>query len=189
VFEEPVSASADPKPTTAFYRVTPPSEQPNLPSNVFVTSIDVEEDLWPTHRQNPRKRPREEEHFDEEQVEEITLDYGVAEDNSQPQPEEIEAKFDTLDDVQSETVYPANALFAFKELDIDPATLTPQMVLKLARLVSQEGTACEVTLTRNSGGVAFGGEVFDDQDGEADEESKLSIDVTEMKANGWKVVI
>jgi len=185
VFEE---TNEIPPPSKSFHRITPPSEQQNLPSNVFVTSVDVEEGLWPTQRDNPRKRPREEEQVPNTYEEEaIVLDYGPKEDSSQIQPEEIESKFDSLSPVQAEVTYTPNTLLAFKELDIDPATLTPQEILELARLQSQEGTQCEVQLVNNSVGVAsFGREVMIDEN---DEESMLSISITDMQANGWKVVV
>lgn len=76
-----------------FPRLVPPSElqeQGNLPPNMFVTSIDVEEGMHPPRRKNKKQRP--EPYVSEvQEVEPIVLDYGYADDVIPSQRENIAA--------------------------------------------------------------------------------------------------
>jgi hypothetical protein len=97
-------------------RVTPPSEQTNLPSNIIVTSVDVEADYWPTHREDTfvgRKRQADDEEHS------YTYDDQIVQESenlntSNIDFDKIESRFDDLSSVQVDTTYPPSTLFAFK---------------------------------------------------------------------------
>ena len=61
-------------------RLIPPSERDQLPPRLFVTSVDVEADIWPrdSERGGDRKGKKTQMDTDEEQQDGVTLDYGKA---------------------------------------------------------------------------------------------------------------
>ncbi len=77
-FKQKLALSATPKIVFQAQapRLVPPSERENLPTNVFVTSVDVEEGKW-------GKKAKK------EAIEEVTLDYGE---------EDIVEEEDTIDE-------------------------------------------------------------------------------------------
>ena len=95
-------------------RITPPSEQRGLPSNIIVTSVDVEAGYWPTQRDDSsssRKRPRDEyEEQDEEQEPEARKEQEPKEDIF----DGLEEKFDNLPTVDLNNTYLVGTDFVFK---------------------------------------------------------------------------
>lgn len=59
-------------------RLIPPSDRDNLPSNIFVTSIDVEEGMRPKKKRRLKETPIAP-LYDESCTADISLDYGSAE--------------------------------------------------------------------------------------------------------------
>lgn len=226
-------------------RYTPPSEQPNLPSNILVTSVDVEAGYWPTQREeeyhangmgvggggkrgkkrkgksreNGSGRWYEEDAYGEENAygeEEADVQLKYDEDDSNslnpsqiptqtqtkptsgPNFDEIEKRFDSLPLIKNlppSVPYPPGTVLAYKELDIDPVTLTPQELLKLVSVEGEdgegEGKKFELREIRRGGVVAFGGgQVGGDGNevGDEDGDGKFSVDLSEMIEGGWRVV-
>ena len=75
-FQDNEVASSQPPPT----RIIPPSERGQLPPRLFVTSVDVEEDIWPKRNdQNwdrKQKKTQRESYGQAVDEADITLDYG-----------------------------------------------------------------------------------------------------------------
>jgi len=81
---------------------------------------------------------------------------------------------------------------AQKALDIDPATLTPQMLIKVYRVekvhANSRFTLKEIRQTRR-GHVAFGNEVMtEEEEEEEEEEEQKEVDQAEMVADQWRLV-
>lgn len=94
------------------YRITPPSEQSNLPSNIIVTSVDVEAGYWPEQKD---KRPKEYSRGEEVEVDQSIYEEKENESALSHVPfDEIEKKFEGLAGIQVDSIYLPNQLFAYK---------------------------------------------------------------------------
>ncbi|KIO27077.1 hypothetical protein M407DRAFT_233511 [Tulasnella calospora MUT 4182] len=156
-------------------RLVPPSERMDLPANIFVTSIDVEADLW-KRRPEAKKAVRSgvhdvngrSEYVGKKQVagfgnavqfeEDVSLNYGDPEDTdirkqtSNPQPlkvdwDAVELGFRSFPQTDPETLS-VGVIVAWQALGIDPSTLTPAMLLHLGEIISVSEEAIEVRLLR-----------------------------------------
>ncbi|KAF8907585.1 hypothetical protein CPB85DRAFT_1436433 [Mucidula mucida] len=155
--DEPSSSISTPKsahtPSFPFnqQRLIPPSERESLPSNSFVTSVDVEAGMWGKTRKNKRKTKDESAAY----VEEYALDVEMANENVSlnygdpaPSPEELlwkdaEALFDSKAPAASTDVQVGGVL-AWKELALNTATYSPEIMLTLARVVALAEDGCTV---------------------------------------------
>ncbi|KAF9032164.1 hypothetical protein BDZ89DRAFT_1063543 [Hymenopellis radicata] len=133
--DEPSSSISTPPtksaPTQSFpfnqQRLIPPSEREDLPSNMFVTSVDVEEGMWGKTRKNRRKRKMKCD---------VSLDYG----DPAPSSEELLWK-------HAETSFELKSPAAstdIQELALNPATFSPEIMLILARVVALAKDGCTV---------------------------------------------
>ncbi|KAG9020851.1 hypothetical protein FS837_007852 [Tulasnella sp. UAMH 9824] len=155
-------------------QLIPPSETVDLPANIFVTSIDVEADLW--HQRPGTKRaktavsnadkvnnrrsghgrvPHEERTRYAPQFEEdVFLNYGDPEDTNIPEqvPDRRPHKVDweaVEADFRSLPMadvgsLAVGAVVAWQALGIDSSTLTPAMLLHLGEVLSVSEDAIEV---------------------------------------------
>ncbi|KAG7440271.1 uncharacterized protein BT62DRAFT_1012929 [Guyanagaster necrorhizus] len=114
-------------------RFVPPSERENLPSKVFVTSVDVEAEKW------GKKAKRE------AIEEEMVLDYGeeeVAEEGDTIDEEAnkiweaAEENFDSYPAITQPDQNHVGALVAWKALALNPITFSPEVSLHLACIVA-----------------------------------------------------
>jgi len=69
----------DSVPSVKCASLIPPSERDDLPSNIFVTSIDVEEGMWPKNKRKSIQKPIALSHNDESCTADFSLDYGSTE--------------------------------------------------------------------------------------------------------------
>ncbi|KAI9466557.1 hypothetical protein BJY52DRAFT_1232793 [Lactarius psammicola] len=150
-------------------RLIPPSERDQLPPRLFVTSVDVEAGMWP--RDNEQKWDRKQKKVQrdayghaEEQAD-VKLDYGEI-----PEAEgtitasdldyaALEKAWVTAPMLGNTTALPINSVVGWQELGINPATLTPETMLFLARVVSSDEHGVVVVRLRRPGlgVVSFGG--------------------------------
>jgi len=170
----------------------PPSERGQLPPRLFVTSVDVE-DIWPKgNDQNWNRKQKKTQRESYGQVvdeADITLDYSKTPD------EDKTASVSTLDytalenawvnapPIEEKAILPFGCLVGWQELGINPTTLTPEMMVFLARVVSGgEGGAVVVRLRRPGSGIAS----FAGGDSKDEEEEEFTWDkILEMH---WRLV-
>ena len=137
----PDEATSTPAATThSSYVYTFPSDlqtQGKLPSNVFVTSIDVEEGMWPlkSKKKKTKKQPVQEQEYDPKE-EDITLPY-----DDEPQPPSdpnadlwasAQSTFDALPLVTGVEQLAVGAIVGWKALALNPATFSPEIMLHLS---------------------------------------------------------
>ncbi|KAI0313247.1 hypothetical protein OF83DRAFT_1142260 [Amylostereum chailletii] len=201
---------------TKFPRLIPPSEKQELgqlPPNMFVTSVDVEEGLWPRKRKNNKGRNAgpargdgivwEEEGWDRKQKKRQRDTYGqegddtwdrglpyddeaaaaMAADVDGPNWERIEKDFDKLPLVLPESPLSPENLLAWKELGIHPVTLTPEMILNLARVTRVDSDSGRLWVRMLVRPVAFGGAEEDVDIAEETEHARVSVDTSR-----WRLV-
>ncbi|TFK88073.1 hypothetical protein K466DRAFT_489685 [Polyporus arcularius HHB13444] len=191
---------------THYPRLIPPSERQELgqlPPNVFVTSVDVEEGMWPSKRKNKkRKKPQ---HSEETSVQEEQDPYpnGLPYDDEaaaamQPAASKdvagsatasggmteraaIAAKFDSLTKVTDKAQVVAGSTIAWTGLGINMDTLTPELLLHIARVtrVDEERLALQLFSENGAAGASFGGPVDGDEESEGPVEEEF----------GWGEVI
>ncbi|KAK0232632.1 hypothetical protein IW262DRAFT_7829 [Armillaria fumosa] len=111
-------------------RLVPPSEREDLPTNMFVTSVDVEEGRW-------GKKAKK------EAIEEVALDYGEEDivededainDEAKKMWETVEAVFDAYPVITQPEQSHVGNLVAWKALALNPITFSPEVSLHLARV-------------------------------------------------------
>jgi len=194
-------------------RLVPPSEKQALgllPSNMFVTSVDVESGLWPArrqgehgkkvwdHKQKKHQRDawgydggRHEITVDEEQNWNGSLPYddpdttkGEAGIGKVVDWDELERTFTSLPELTSEHLI-AGSLVCWKELGIHPVRLTPEMVIHAAR-VTRADTTTQSFFTRS---IARAMAVYGDTDGDGvEEEEDVEHAHSDLVELGWKFV-
>ncbi|KZT21227.1 hypothetical protein NEOLEDRAFT_1181852 [Neolentinus lepideus HHB14362 ss-1] len=111
----------------------------------------------------------------------------------------VETRFDSLPLLTGEEQLRDGMLFCWKALDINPATLTPEVMLKLARYVRLDSGMDSASLTvrplirPTSAAVSFGHVLGHDEEGggkgvEEVEEVEERVDWDAAVREGWKVV-
>ncbi|KAH7101148.1 hypothetical protein BKA62DRAFT_757542 [Auriculariales sp. MPI-PUGE-AT-0066] len=193
--------------SVAVPRLVPLSERNNLPQNLFVTSVDVEADLWPK-----RKRKKQPDHFsftrdhreEQEQQEEFPqLSYGEELDITDAAPAarpraavpeiSLEVKWPTLKRVIAPP--PVGTMLAWQELGINPTTLSPEMLIQTGTVVSLDAVAQVVRLSITRADIAFGAtlQLDDEADiGEVEDRDEIEerdIPLADMVGqDAWRVV-
>ncbi|PCH41662.1 hypothetical protein WOLCODRAFT_132061 [Wolfiporia cocos MD-104 SS10] len=183
-------------------RLVPPSEKQEqgvLPPNMFVTSIDVEEGV-PQKKRRKQKQTQARANIEEyeryaDAEEEIVLPYNDPQDDvpeSQcvvttaagiPDPQAVEAKWEWLTRITNRSQVKPGMILGWRELGINPATFTPEMLLKLGRVIRcDDQLAVEVTL--ENGALAFGG-IVGTEEAEAVEENYEWSNIMETE---WRIV-
>ncbi|KIJ32312.1 hypothetical protein M422DRAFT_265808 [Sphaerobolus stellatus SS14] len=166
----------------------PPSQRDNIPSNIIVSSVEVE---W---KRTPRKSS---EYYEPEQVEEteeqvdesiMTEQGDVAMDDGSLDWNTVEQKWDSYKIVTLPTELSSGVLVAWKGFGLDPVSLTPQIdVLHIATITSVESEIVHLELiARPDAGVSFGRAIIED-DGDQPKET-MSISSTEASSSGWKIL-
>ncbi|KAI0073396.1 hypothetical protein K474DRAFT_1710731 [Panus rudis PR-1116 ss-1] len=169
--------------STSRPRLVPPSEKQDrgeLPPNMFVTSVDVEEGM----RSQKRKKKKAQARPTQVTREVENLDYGEAEEvvdmiTTQRSPEtplsqkqnvnsgganesdwtKVESRWNDLPRITQPSEVVAGLVLAWKELGINPATFSPEMLLNVAKVVSLENekAVLEPLLYPSGSQLTFGG--------------------------------
>ncbi|KAL0949850.1 hypothetical protein HGRIS_009883 [Hohenbuehelia grisea] len=141
-------------------RLIPPSEKQEkgqLPSNMFVTSVDVEEDLWSTGAKSGMQRTKPSDTVVHTPDEPLILDYGAASlppsrtgvtpDATQPNDDArntlqsfdwntAESRWAKSPAISAIDQLRAGMLVGWKALAINPKTCTPEFLLSVARIAT-----------------------------------------------------
>jgi hypothetical protein len=141
-------------------RLVPPSERQekgDVPSNVFVTSVDVEADLQRNRKGKVKKsntqesRDGWEEAAYAEQEGVKVLDYGAAEEpenttngNANVDWKAAEAGFDAFPKLLVKAQLVAGRIVGWRALGLDPRTFTPENMVHLARVIGCDWAKDEV---------------------------------------------
>lgn len=195
-----------------FPRLVPPSEKAEkgqIPANMFVTSIDVEEGMHKGKKNNKKKKAEKQEKRVAEanvadetaEVENIVLDYGYPEGHISTQrdvpapaashPEgdwrHVEKNWANLSKLTAETQLQPGTLVGWKALGINPMTFTPEFMLNVGRVV-RVGENLTVQPVHKPGAVevSFGGYAEDEAEVALLEEE--SYEWNEVYSGDWKVV-
>ncbi|KDQ65136.1 hypothetical protein JAAARDRAFT_188385 [Jaapia argillacea MUCL 33604] len=184
-------------------RLVPPSElqeRGELPPNIFVTSVDVEEGMHGKKRKGKGKRrdnvaspPLE---GQDERQGEVCLDYGTAngvdedvsttstnflKDDGTPNIDLVQHKWDTLTVITQLDQLKPGILIGWKALGVNPATYSPEILLHLARIIAINTTHLDVvSFLPNI--ASFG------VDGLAEEPEEESYELAEVLGGGWKLI-
>ncbi|KAH9007269.1 hypothetical protein EDB86DRAFT_2870947 [Lactarius hatsudake] len=170
-------------------RLIPPSERDQLPPRLFVTSVDVEAGMRPRDNEQKwdrkQKKAQRDAYGHAEEQADVKLDYGEI-------PEEegtttaldldyaaLEKAWATAPVLKNTTALLIGSIVGWQELGVNPATLTPETMLFLARLVSSDEHGMVVVRLRRPGLgiVSFGG---GDMDVEEEEETFSWESIAEM---------
>ncbi|KAH7888182.1 hypothetical protein F5I97DRAFT_1805330 [Phlebopus sp. FC_14] len=175
--------------------LVPPSSRPSLPTNLFVTSIDVEAGL-----RRSKKKQKNDRNGD------VLLDYGDEADPGSKQDEDSTAKtyaseldpealelfanqnWSDLPRITEEQAIP-NRIVAYKVLGINPTTFTPEYLLTLAEVVALKVDLTDKKLVvrplRPPSQISFSGPWGgDDQGGDEEAEEHAWEDVL----RDWRIV-
>ncbi|QRW10377.1 hypothetical protein RhiLY_09376 [Ceratobasidium sp. AG-Ba] len=206
----PASVSGPPEPTVqsksrhTHYHVVPPSQLPNLPPNVIVTSVDVEAvdgmdgvGEWFDGEAGARNikvdQPMEDVKAEASEVVQ-KIDWSVVDGEWERRWESFPALgLEGWKDLKVGTV------LGWKDLMIDPATFTPAMKIHLARVATQadlETNQVECFFIERPGagdvgfgfGARFGGDAMEEV-GHGDEEMGECALVAVQDMTGWKILV
>ncbi|KAG8996502.1 hypothetical protein FRB90_012706 [Tulasnella sp. 427] len=213
----PAENTSRPSAKSKVLHVTPPSELPALPSNIFVTSVDVEADIWGSKKngnKNAKKNLNNDtasswvvSHSTKSTTEpyyqdDVVLDYGEPEGvDLQRHPSSlnppqidwnlIESAFDQFPALSPDILLPG-AVVAWQGLGIDPSTLTPTILLHVGEIVSVSQGVVEVKpLHRPNSAktIGFGLRVDHGQDLEDDDFAEVQVETFAMDdIKDWKLV-
>ncbi|KAI8984904.1 hypothetical protein BD414DRAFT_537359 [Trametes punicea] len=193
-------------------RLIPPSEKQALgliPANMFVTSVDVEEGMWsPKNKKKKKKKktqPRAEEtwnHEDEGEGESFAggLPYDDVPAPSAPESARMQnggiavestehavvaAKWDTLRKITDQSQVQPGTTVGWKALGINFATLTPEMLLHVGRVVRcDEQLVIEPIAESSPAEVSFGGPVIAEEGGALEE----TFEWSDVLQGDWRLV-
>ncbi|KAI0352789.1 hypothetical protein OH77DRAFT_1459755 [Trametes cingulata] len=200
-----------PTPQRVQPRLVPPSEKQELgqiPANMFVTSVDVEEGMWPAKGKNKKKKKKKQAQVEQEAWEyeqEDSFAGGLPYDDVEViQPSAVEvgghgaaaaegstehavvaAKWDTLRKITDKEQVQPGATVAWKALGINFATLTPEMLLHVGRVIrADENLVVEPFAEPGSAEVSFGGAVLAEEGGAVEE----TFEWTDVLQGDWRLV-
>lgn len=169
-------------------RLIPPSERKDLPLNIFITSVDVEEGTRPKKKRRAKEEPVPTSYDDGSRTANITLDYGSAEVPMANPAEALhlraEQQWDLLPKISNVSQVKADNIVAYKALAINPVTWTPEMLMTVARVICISSTHIITSPLQRPAQVSFGGltEVT-----EVDEEDETHT-WADVLSQDWRVV-
>ncbi|EJD35966.1 hypothetical protein AURDEDRAFT_154733 [Auricularia subglabra TFB-10046 SS5] len=184
VFNADTDQDGEQQPRRQLPRLIPPSERTDLPPNVFVTSVDVEADLWARRK---RKAKRVEFAYDESASYAADAEVSMAADEAAPAPApDLDIKWPAL--AQLTAAPPVGTMLAWKALDINPATLSPEVMLHTGCVLALDAAAGTVKLGIAKADVAFGATRAEDveQDEEPEEVDMTLADI--IGNDDWRVL-
>ncbi|KAI0829242.1 hypothetical protein BC628DRAFT_1315291 [Trametes gibbosa] len=194
-------------------RLVPPSEKQKrglLPENLLVTSVDVEEGLWPARGKNKKKKKMQapvDERY-EEQEEANTFAGGLPYDDVPEDPapsilgqaraaggsgsvagsterEVVAAKWDTLRKITEKAQVQVGATLAWKALGINYATFTPEILLHLGRVArADEKLVLEPFADPSAVAMSFDGAT----DGEESNPVEETVEWADVFQGDWRLV-
>lgn len=165
----------------------PPSEQDDLPSNIFVTSVDVEEHKWPKKR-GSKKELVTASYDNKSCTANFSVDYGSVE-VPMTNPDEAlyccaEQQWDSLPKITSASQVKVDIIVAYKALAINPMTWTPEMLMKVARVKSLSSTHVTASPLQRPAQVSFSG-LIDVTEADEEDETYTWADVL---SQDWRVM-
>ncbi|KAG1729088.1 uncharacterized protein EDB91DRAFT_1160174 [Suillus paluster] len=174
-------------PPVKYARLIPPSERDDLPSNILVTSVDVEEGMRPKKKRRSKEEPVAAPYDDESCTPNFSLDYGSAE-VSVVNPDEAlhlraEQQWDLLSKITNVSQAKVNSIVAYKALAIDPITFTPEMLTTVARVTCISSTHITACPLQRPAQVSFAG--LTEETDAVEDETHAWADVL---ASDWRVV-
>ncbi|QRV96049.1 hypothetical protein RhiJN_24067 [Ceratobasidium sp. AG-Ba] len=200
----PLESTTQPKSRYTHYHVVPPSQRPNLPSNVIVTSVDVEAvdgmdgvGEWFDGEAGARDiqvdQPMEDVKAEASEVVQ-KIDWGLVDGA-------WEKKWDSFPLVGSEgwKDLKVGTVLGWKDLMIDPATFTPAMKIHLVRVTTPanlETNQVECFFIERPGagdvgfgfGGRFGGDAMEEDDQNEEEAGEGRL-VAAEETVGWKILM
>ncbi|KAG1875418.1 hypothetical protein DFJ58DRAFT_756165 [Suillus subalutaceus] len=169
-------------------RLIPPSERDDLPSNIFVTSVDVEEGKRPKKKQRSKENIVTASYDDESCTANFSLDYGSAEVPMMNPDEALhlraEQQWDLLPKLTGASQVKVDNIVAYKALDINPTTWTPEMLIKVARVISLSSTHITTSPLQRTVQVSFSG-LIDATEADEEDETYTWADVL---SQDWRIV-
>ncbi|KAI0676658.1 hypothetical protein C8Q78DRAFT_1073437 [Trametes maxima] len=193
-------------PRRAQPRLIPPSEKQErgqVPANIFVTSVDVEEGLWPTKGKNKKKKKAQAEKtwdYGEEDTFAGGLPYDDVPEVAVPanavaqgdgavagstEHAVVAAKWDALRKITDKAQVPPGTTVAWKALGINFTTLTPEMLLHVGRVVTSDNLLVLETFAEpGSAEVSFGGAVAEEEGGAVEE----TFEWSDVLSGDWRLV-
>ncbi|KZV86418.1 hypothetical protein EXIGLDRAFT_774635 [Exidia glandulosa HHB12029] len=163
-------------------RLVPPSERDDLPANVLVTSVDVEADLWGKRNRRRSARFSEPAPYVEEEEAEVVFVKGSAKAVA-PAPA-LDIKWPMLARILSSPA--VGAMLAWQTLDINPATLSPEMMIRTGNVVAVNADAGTVQLAVTRAEVAFGAALTDEEEEEIEELEVSLADI--LDKDDWRLL-
>ncbi|KAJ1302316.1 hypothetical protein OPQ81_001133 [Rhizoctonia solani] len=200
--DSPAAPSAQNKSRYTHYHVVPPSQLKNLPSNVIVTSVDVEavdglEGVGEWFDGENRDAGGEMDITND--VSQFTANTSNKKIDWDIVDSEWERSWDSFP-VIKEAVWKdlrAGTLLAYKSLAIDPTTCTPCTKIHLTRVISSPSVTgeaeCFFIERPGAGDIGFGfggkfGGVPEAEDEVEDEETGETRNVGFSEIEGWKII-
>ncbi|KAG1785925.1 uncharacterized protein HD556DRAFT_1418851 [Suillus plorans] len=169
-------------------RLIPPSERNSLPSNIFVTSVDVEEGKRPKKKWRSKEELARASYDNESCTADFSLDYGSAE-VSMANPDEVfylraDQQWDLLPKITSALQVTVDNIVAYKALAINPMTWTPEMLMTVARVISVSSTHLTTSRLQRPVQVSFSG-LMDVTEPAEEDETHTWVDVL---SQDWRVM-
>ncbi|KAG2056197.1 hypothetical protein BDR06DRAFT_995648 [Suillus hirtellus] len=169
-------------------RLIPPSERNSLPSNIFVTSVDVEEGKRPKKKRRSKEELATASYDNESCTADFSLDYGSAE-VPMANPDEVsylraDQQWDLLPKITSALQVAVDNIVAYKALAINPMTWTPEMLITVARVIFVSSTHLTTTRLQRPVQVSFGG-LIDVTEPAEEDETHTWVDVL---SQDWRVM-
>lgn len=167
-------------------RLIPPSERDDLPSNIFVTSIDVEEGVRPKKKRRSKETPVAVSYNDESCTASFSLDYGPAEATVADEALHLRAEqqWDLLQKITDMSKVQVGNVIAYKALAINPTTFTPEILTTVARITCISSADVVVRLLQHPVQVSFGGLTEETEAGVEDETHAWA----DVLTSDWRVV-
>ncbi|KAJ3001129.1 hypothetical protein NUW54_g6626 [Trametes sanguinea] len=194
--------------TLIYPRCVPPSEKQahgQIPANMFVTSVDVEEGLWPSRGKKGNKKKKKQVQVEEDEYyEEDTFTGGLPYDDpseaaiaelttvesketvaESTEHAVVAAQWDTLRKITDKSQLQPGATVGWKALGINFATLTPEMLLHIGRVVRcDEQLVVEPFAEPSVEEVSFGGAVVAEEGGAVEE----TFQWPDVLSGDWRLV-
>ncbi|KAG0698015.1 hypothetical protein DFH29DRAFT_943544 [Suillus ampliporus] len=169
-------------------RLIPPSERNDLPSNIFVTSVDLEEGIWPKKKRRSKEEPVTASYHDDSCTADLNLDYGPAEVSGVNLDEALhlraEQQWDSLPKITNVSQVKVDNIVAYIALAINPMTFTPEFLTTVARVTCISSTHMTARPLQRPAQVSFGG-LTEETEADTEDETHAWADVL---GSDWRVV-